>query len=239
MRVLGIDTETTGLDLSSDRVVELGIVLWDASEHKCIFSKGMYLFEDCYPQVKPDAFASHGISQEILREFGESPKTVYEWLEGFVERHQPRAVVAHNGTAFDKPLLLNEFKRVGASMKSFESLHWIDTLVDLPLPPGSARSLKYMAADHGFLNPFSHRAMFDVLSMMRVLSNYNFDEVYKLSKTPNVLLRALVTREEKDKAKGRGYRWIPEKLWWVKNFKETEVEKEQREAPFKTQIVVL
>lgn len=234
-RLLGVDLETTGLDVKTDRPVEVGICLWDADSKKPIVSCGFYLWDSSYPTLSVDAIKTHGIQSELLLEFGQPPKGIFTWIEGFITKYQPTAIVAHNGNAYDKPLLLNELKRLDLSCPQLESLHWIDTATDLPTY-GKSRALTYMAADHGFLNPYAHRAQFDVMAMMKILSFYDLNEVIKNGKAPKVKLKGQLAMKEQDFEtkknwlKGRRYSWDSENKFWVKEFRDFEVELEKEEA---------
>lgn len=235
MRVLGIDLETTGLDVSKDRPIELGICLWETNSNQPIVSRGFYLWEATYPPVAAEALKTHGIQLETLHEFGEHPREVLSWLEGFITRHRVDALCAHNGNGYDKPLLLNEIKRHGIETPNLQSLHWIDTSVDFP-EYGKSRSLLYLSAEAGFLNPFPHRAQFDVLSMLKLLSRHNTEEIVKNGKIPKVTLRGRLAPGEqdfdkkKDWLKSRRYMWDGVNKFWIKDFKETEVDNEKQEA---------
>ena len=46
------------------------------------------------------------------------------------------------------------------------------------------RSLPYLAADHGFLNPFPHRALFDVMTMIQIAGMYDINEILKYADSP-------------------------------------------------------
>ena len=85
---------------------------------------------------------------------------------------------------------------------------WIDTCTDVPYPPSvGSRTLRYLAADHLFINPFPHRAIFDVMTMLTVLSHYNVEEIAVLAKSPVIHVQAKVGYDEREKAKARGYMW--------------------------------
>lgn len=111
---------------------------------------------------------------------------------------------------------------------------------DIPWPsqPDSTK-LKYVASDHGLINPFSHRAIFDVLTMLKVLSCYDLAEVLKHKNKPDIIIRAVVPHPKndggvgKDKAKLAGFRWqdVDGKqypMMWVKKIKEEQLEAEQK-----------
>src|SRR5208282_4762391 len=76
---------------------------------------------------------------------------------------------------------------------------------DLEVPERNSTRLTYMAADHAFLNPFPHRAMFDVMTMLKILDNYDIGKVMELAKSPTVTVKAIVSFDQKDLARNRGY----------------------------------
>lgn len=235
MRILGIDLETTGLDVTTERPVEIGVCLWDVESKKPIVSRGFFCWEESYPPIQPDAFKTHGITLEVIKEFGEHPKDVLQWIEGFIVKHGVTALCAHNGNGYDKPLLLNEIKRLGLDLPRLTTMHWIDTQTDLP-EYGKSRSLLYMAAEKGFVNPYSHRAQFDVAAMLKILSHYDVAEVVRQGMIPKVKLRGRLSpgevgfEEKKNWLKARRYSWDGDNKYWVKEFKENEIEAERNEA---------
>ena len=96
---------------------------------------------------------------------------------------------------------------------------------------GKSASLKYLCADHGFLYE-AHRAVSDVLAMLRLVAMYDIDAVIKRSQIPNVEVRAVVDYSERLLAKERSYYWFSELKQWRKPLKLDEVEREKSEAPF-------
>ena len=108
----------------------------------------------------------------------------------------------------------------------FQELYWMMdrathyTCTDPPYPPRMKhRSLIYLAAEHGFLNPFSHRAVTDVLSMLKVLSHYDIEQILTQAQSPTLEVTALVSYEERNRAKEAGFRWNGEQKKWQKRIK--------------------
>jgi DNA polymerase-3 subunit epsilon len=236
MRLLGLDFETTGLDTSKERITEAGIVLWETEGQQPLTTIGVFYWDDSYPCLPQEVVKLTGLTDDILREFGTPPKPNLEWLEGYSRRHGVQYIVAHNGENFDKPLLMAELTRHGVDAPTLRSLPWIDTRTDIPFPSEpDSRRLKHLAGDHGFLNPFEHRAVFDVMTMMRVLAHYDIQKVIEYSKIPFVTVRALVSFDDRQKAKDLRYSWekIGEKTYpkmWVKRVKENKLADEQKLA---------
>ncbi len=226
---LGVDFETTGLDTSKERITEVGAVLWDCKEKIPLSMFNALIFDETMPELSSEITEITGLKTETLKRWGSAPKETIQSLTGLMEHAD--YVVAHNGTNFDKPLYGHECNRWGvqASVKP-----WIDSSVDVPYGPRIAtRKLVHLAAEHNFLNPFAHRAVFDVLTMFKVLSQYDHEEIVRYANSPNITVRAVVTYEDRAKASSKGYRWNADAKHWIKTIKDFQVEKEIKECNFK------
>jgi len=115
---------------------------------------------------------------------------------------------------------------------------FLDTKMDIKFPEKiTTRNLRHLASEHEFLNPFSHRAVFDVLTMLRVAGRYDLDTIIARAKEPTVFVRAMVTFDDKEKAKARGYYWCaPQKIWW-RSFKESDYLGEKDTCGFQTTLL--
>ena len=58
------------------------------------------------------------------------------------------------------------------------------------------------------------------------------EKVLAYSKIPFKTVEAVVTFDQRELAKARGYQWQPAQKKWTKTLKETEVAREKSEAPF-------
>jgi DNA polymerase III alpha subunit (gram-positive type) len=238
--ILGIDFETTGKDTSKDEIIEIGAVLWDVEKAIPVKIISELLWHE---DIWKDATATKErieqitkISYESLVEFGISPQEGLLKLADLMKTPNIIAVVAHNGNEFDKPLLLANAKKFGVE---FPELTWIDSMIDIPYNVEiQTRKLSYLATEHGFINPFAHRAIFDVLTMLKVVQQYDIHWIIKLSKESSVTLVAATTPPWQDsgksneEAKSRGFRYHSETKRWIKNVKESQVQAEKAAAPF-------
>lgn len=223
MLILGLDFETTGFDFAKDRIIEIGAVLWD-TEHRVPMEMMSALIH--WPDnelLTPEITAITGITDEMLAVHG------VDFLSSWAEMHDlmrnAEAIVAHNGTGFDKPMYEAHCGRWSLTPAE---LPWIDTCIDVPYPPAiTTRKLVHLAAEHGFLNPFAHRAVFDVLTMLRVLDQYDIAEVLESAKQPSLMVRAIVSYDDREKAKARGYRWDAGTKTWRKPLKAHRLEEER------------
>lgn len=245
MLILGLDFETTITEPvmpKEMRIIEIGAVLWDSVRKYPVLPITRLVWDKSYPFV-PFITELTGLTLADLEKYGTPPKYALEKLLKLMR--EAEAVVAHNGKFFDKPLLEAECARHGLAMPE---LPWIDTVCDIDYPKKiETRKLDFLAPSHGFINPFAHRAMFDVLSMMKILSNYDFDYILARSKEPEIVIKALVQKpfgptaeqgkKETDQAKARGFRFDGESKSWLKRIKEVDYQMEVGACPFRIAIL--
>lgn len=234
MNLLGIDLETSGTDPLKDRIIEFGCVLYDWDDRMPMQLMSELVdpaMENPEWQLPKEIVEITGITLHALDRYGRYEKDVLAEVDdmaGYADY-----AVAHFGNDFDRPFVEEAYRRCGLPI--FEVQGWIDTAVDVKYPERiKTRNLRHLAAEHEFLNPLCHRAVFDVLTTFKIMENYDLDAIIARSKEPMVYLQALVSFDEKEKAKERGYRWYaPGKIWW-RSFKSSDAEVEVAECGFKT-----
>lgn len=232
MLILFTDVETTGLDPKIDRVVEVGASLY-CTEHRRILRSFCVLLGDDTVRMSPEISKINLITNSMLDNHAFKPKESLEVLnDAFI--YQADYLCAHNAP-FDRSFLEAEFLRFG--MELLEK-PWIDTCVDLPYPDSiKTRKLTHLASEHGFLNPFPHTALSDTLTCQRIFSMYSLEEIFKRAQSPNITIRALVDYGNREKASKRGYRWNPEQKRWLKQIKQFDLDKEQKDSDFEIEVV--
>lgn len=229
--VLGLDFETTGLDPEKDRVVEVGLALWDtvlrrpAAMIDFFVDPGPYIDDQRWAEAE----AIHLIPRGLVRKFGMSEKDAVKRINSMAL--QAEFIVAHNGTDFDALFYAAMGRRNTDEDLAFRP--WVDTRIDVPEPMNG--KLVCIAAQRGFLNPFPHNALSDVLTMLRVLDSYDFAKVLERARVPNMLVEFVGPFASKDHAKQNGFYWNgydkarPTKQW-LKRIKATDFEAEARAA---------
>jgi DNA polymerase III subunit epsilon len=229
MIVCGLDFETTGLDPAVDAVIEIGAVLWD-TEAKIPLRMLSELVQT-EREISAEITQITGITAQMLDEHGITVETARNRLYELLT-FTPY-IVAHNGTEFDKQVF-DGFWPDGFPLAT----HWIDTRTDIVFPPRvTTRNLSYLAAEHGFLNPFRHRAVFDVMTMLRVMSEYDITAIITRSSEPIIHVRADVSFADKDKAKQRGFMWsATSRIWW-KSMKSSDYTAEVGSYDFYTELM--
>lgn len=228
MLVLGLDLETTGLDWESDQIIEVGAVVWDTKNNRPV-SLMNRLVDIGGRELNPEIVELTGISNDDLDRFGISEEDALCELMDLAEHCD--YVVAHNGTGFDRHFLDRALQKYDQSL----DMPWIDTLHDVPYRKDvKTRKLSYLAAEHKFLNPYSHRALFDVLTMMTVASEYDWQEIVELSQSPTLRVEAVVSYEERSKAKEAGFRWDAPNRVWIKDMKKLVLDQTSFPFQYKT-----
>lgn len=231
MKLLGIDFETTGVDAEKDRITEIGAVYWDTETNSPIDLVNQLVNAKDRPPLSQQIIEITGITEEMLEENGVDEDTAFQLIYPWVEKAD--FIVAHNGE-FDRGFFQAYLRRIGAPALETP---WICTMRDIPYPKTmTARNLTTLAAQHFYINYFPHRAVFDVLATMYVLSQYDINEVIKLSQEKEFKVQALVSFHDKELAKERGYRWDGENKQWIKILKESFVKKELEEVSFQTRV---
>lgn len=103
-----IDLETTGINLSSDRIVEIAIVRISPDGEKKVKRK---IINPGIP-IPPASTEVHGISNEMVKD---APifKQVANEVKQFIDNCD---LAGYNSNRFDIPLLMEEFLRAGMEM---------------------------------------------------------------------------------------------------------------------------
>lgn len=159
LRPIFYDTETTGLDVAQDRIIELAA--FDPVQGKTFSS----LINPNVP-IPPEVTAIHGIRDEDVAQapsFRDVGKDFIHFCEGEV------VLIAHNNDAFDSPFLSKEYARHQLDLPSwvyFDSLKWARRYrPDLP-----KHSLQYLREHFRIPLNRAHRALDDVFTLHKVFA---------------------------------------------------------------------
>jgi DNA polymerase III epsilon subunit-like protein len=221
--LLSFDVESTGLNVHTDRVIEVGAILYSTGQKKCLESAG-YLVKSDVP-VSEEITKLTGISQAAVNKFGYESEDALETVLQMASLSD--AFIGQNVLRFDKRVLEEWAKRHG---KTVPEKLWIDTRTDLPGIEG--KHLGYMAADAGFLNMFPHSALSDCQTVLKLVEPLDINAVIERAKSPLLILRAHVSFQENQLAKKRKYTWFPAKKYWVKVIKQQDLEVETSHKEF-------
>ncbi len=205
---LVLDVETTGINPDEDRVIELGLLefgLLEGAEEPQILN--LYgALEDPERPLSPEIQKLTGLNDDVLR----GQRISWDYVRGLMER--AAIVVAHNAE-FDRSFIERRPELAGVKA------HWACSMkhIDWEAKGFRTRALNYLAADHGFVNPFAHRALFDCATTFRLMSPY-FQELVQRSYLREVrVLASHAAFEMKDKLRNNRYRWDAQKKVWFKD----------------------
>ncbi|GGX09124.1 3'-5' exonuclease [Streptomyces lomondensis] len=167
------DTETTGVDVETDRIVSAAVVVQDAPGVRPRVSR--WLVNPGVP-VPAEATAVHGLTEDHLQRNGRWPSPVmYEIAEALAEQaHAGRPVVVMNAP-FDLTLLDRELRRHRASSLG----RWFESAPLLVLDPRvldkhldryrkGRRTLTDLCAHYGVALEGAHDAAADAVAALEV-----------------------------------------------------------------------
>ena len=207
-----VDTETTGINPEKDKIIELGMVLFEFDPQTGAAYRVLESFdqlEDPGFPVPPESTAVHGITDEMVLDKRIDDASVAQFLEGV------SLVIAHN-SKFDRVFLEKR-------LPVFESLPWGCSFaqVDWNGEGIASAKLDYIAYRYGFFYE-AHRAEGDCFALLEILQQ-------PLPKSGDLVLKSILCSltqksyqifatgspfETKDILKSRGYRWDGDKKCW-------------------------
>lgn len=233
--VLGLDLEginqdlqNSGVNTNTDRVIEIGAVLWDWTAAQPVRLMSELIDEVDRLPISEEVSLLTGIDNKMLDDWGAKGSDIHPILTSLAKlMDKADYIMAHNGHQYDIPMLQSMFKRYDIAMP--EKL-WIDSMNDIEFPKKmTGRSMALLEHAHGFVNPFPHRAATDVLSMLKIASQYSLERMVKLAKSPVVTLVASLNAPNwkdqkavaefnavKNKVARSRFKWNPSSKQWLK-----------------------
>lgn len=213
VRVVILDTETTGLSAARDRIIELAIlrVDVDAGTGRPVGMVQVYDgLEDPGVPITDEIQALTGISNAMVKGQRLDEARIRTLLEGV------DLVVAHNA-AFDRPFC-------EARLPEFAELDWACSFADIDWKKEgrSSAKLEQLAQAEGLFYD-AHRAEMDCHALLAVLNRplatqggTALGRLLQLRGNATFVLHAnQAPFEAKDALKARGYRWSSEQRVWT------------------------
>jgi DNA polymerase III epsilon subunit family exonuclease len=163
------DTETTGVDVGRDRVVELGAIGCEAGaagrERKMRIDPGV--------PIPAEASKIHGIYDEHVRgkpSFAAIAGRFVEYLTGQAQGHEAPWLCGYNAAGFDVPLLNAELMRAGLEVR-IDASQVVDPMVFVRwhLRHLRSRSLESACQHLGIPLLRAHSALDDATATLRLL----------------------------------------------------------------------
>ena len=212
-RAAVIDTETTGTDPATDKVIELAIVVFEYCAESGAVGRvvGRYdAFEDPGMPIPPESTAIHGITDDMVRGHRLDESAIGQLLDGV------GIVIAHNAR-FDR-MFLEQRLAVFAALPwgcSWQEVAWHEAGI------GSSK-LEYLAYRYGFFYE-GHRAAADCLALLEILQQPFAQsgkpvlmQLLESARRPSFRLWANNSVfDTKDLLRERGFRWdAPKRCWY-------------------------
>jgi len=201
-----LDTETTGLDTSQDKIIEIGFVAFEYDGNTGAIYKVLHTYnglEDPHHPLSDEVKNVTGITDEMLVGQALDDIEINSWLE------KSDLIIAHNAS-FDRQMME---RRLPVSCH----VNWACTIKDIDwLAEGvGSRKLDYIAYQLGYFFD-AHRAVNDAEATLQLLTeklpvSEKLGMFHLLDKSTEKNRRFFASSApfaKKDELKGRGYRWL-------------------------------
>jgi DNA polymerase III subunit epsilon len=210
--VVVLDTETTGLDHSRDRIIELAMLRVDVDDRTGLPCGMVQVYdglEDPGMPISKEIEGITGITNAMVQGQRLDEARIMELLDGV------DLVIAHNA-AFDRPF-------VEARLPQFAARAWACSFVDIDWKREGYNSAKLesLAIAQGWFYD-AHRAEVDCHALLAVLGSTlpqavqtGLGHLVAAARSPGFRLQATAAPfDAKDLLKARGYRWNAENKVW-------------------------
>ena len=125
MIIVCFDTETTGLDVQKEHIIQLSLVKFDTDTWEQVDTRDWYILPEGDFFIPAEAEAVHHISKAFLQEHGVSLRSIYDELIAFTNGCD---MLSFNGNGYDAPILYYNLKRIGKTF-DFEGRTWYDAML--------------------------------------------------------------------------------------------------------------
>lgn len=212
MKLLVIDSETTGVDPSKHQAIEWAGALW-STDHGSLIGAFSFI-------VKADSNAAEHVNHipaAMLNEHGvertDAAGRVAVWM------HRCDVVLAHSA-AFDASFLPPEVSGLRPWVCTCDDVEW-------PGPQGTSKSLVALCLERGVGVASAHRALTDVILLVRLLERVreggcNIEAMIRHAMRPKMRYAAVTVRFDaalNERLKAAGFRWSPDRReWWRRCF---------------------
>ena len=125
MKLVCFDTETTGLDVQKEHIIQLSLVKVDTDSWQAEDQRDWYILPEGEFTIPAESEAVHHISKDFLLEHGVSLRSVYDDLVAFTDGCD---ILSYNGNGYDAPILHYNLQRLGLDF-DFDGRTWYDALL--------------------------------------------------------------------------------------------------------------
>lgn len=223
MKLLIVDTETTGLKKDEGHIaIEVGAVLYSVPYRSPLSSVSFLI-----PTESNDAVHINGIDPLLtqVEQPWRSAQALFQEMAASADY-----ALAHNAD-FDSQWF-------GVDQLQPIHLRWLCSIADLDWGDMPGRSLRDLALAHEIaVMPEVHRALPDCELLASILSKRtDLEEMIEKALKPRLTYQALVSFNNREAAKSRGFRWNPEKKRWTKRLTPVEAQTIREEGVILRQV---
>lgn len=228
MRLAIIDTETTGTDPTKDHLLEVAIGIYSVGAERSLTSglilSASWLVGGAPDDAVLDSSKVHGIHPRML---DGAPSR--EESNRRVERMLASVDVVASHTMFDRDWMPDTVK----------GKPWVDTCNDFEWPVwSSSRSLIALAVVHGVGVVAAHRALDDVMTLVRMFDRIDrhgmsLEVALKRALRPKVRVIGMQPYDKNPIAKEHGFRWDQETMEWYRMVASDDAETFVAQLPFR------
>jgi DNA polymerase III subunit epsilon len=212
-RILVLDTETTGLDQSKEKIIELALLRVDVDTATGLPVGEVQVYdglEDPGKPIPPEVLKITGITDAEVRGQALDEARIAELLQGV------DVVVAHNA-GFDRPF-------VESRIPAFANVDWACSFADIDWKAQgrSSAKLENLAHENGWFYD-AHRAEMDCHALLAVLArplphaaHTGLAQLLQAARSLSYKVSATnAPFDAKDLLKARGYRWNADQRVWA------------------------
>lgn len=217
VKVILLDTETTGLEFDSSEMIELGAIALEVDRDTGAIGAVLGTFgglEQPSVPIPAESTAIHGITDEMVKGQRFDEAAFQDLCKGAA------LFIAHNA-AFDKPFVLERFPWLDQSI-------WACTFREIPWDQEgySGKKLEYLLSECGFFHG-AHRAVEDCMALAHVLNQalktshrMPMQVLFESANEAMYEIAAIQSPfDKKDIMKARGFRWNAEdRVWQIEVF---------------------
>lgn len=208
--VICVDVETTGLNPSVDRIIEIGAILYSVKHATPIASFATL--------INGEGNAAEAINRIPGEALSNAPYAKHAWdrlgeMVDWAESNGPAAYMAHRAS-FDRGFLEVAAPALAAR------LPWICSKFDCVWPSSKrGASCVEMALGHGVPVVSAHRALTDceliAKTMSAVAKTHDLASILAKALEPKVKVVSLAPYEERETVKANGFTWNKDRQeWW-------------------------
>ena len=125
MILVCFDTETTGLDVQKEHIIQLSLVKVDTDNWSVLDQRDWYILPEGEFEIPAEAEAVHHITKAFLLEHGVSLRSIYDDFIAFTKGCD---MLSYNGNGYDAPILHYNLARLGLKFDC-DGRTWYDALV--------------------------------------------------------------------------------------------------------------